>query len=363
MMTHRRLSSQRQILSPSAADAPQGGPGAHFQFHRTFAPHVVLAIAIGLAAPACAVAEPPPSLSLPITCTIGATCYVQSYVDIDPGPTARDFSCGTATYEGHNGIDFRLHSAAQARDAVDVKAAADGVVKAVRDGVEDNLFPPRDPGRECGNGVVIDHGDGWETQYCHLKRNSIVVSRGDRVARGKALGLVGFSGLAEFAHLHFSVRHNSVIVDPFAPFAKPGECAPSAAGRGLWDAATADVLKYSPSQLIDIGFTDQQPEVSDFEKEHVRTSPTQTSTTLLLFARFINLQKDDKVAISIVGPNGFTVERITKPLEHSKATYIAFAGKRRRNESWQSGLYSARVELIRGDTRPIRRTTELILNP
>jgi D-3-phosphoglycerate dehydrogenase len=46
-------------------------------------------------------------------------------------------------------------------------------------------------GRECGNGVVIAHEDGWETQYCHMRRGSVAVQPGERVARGQTLGLVG----------------------------------------------------------------------------------------------------------------------------------------------------------------------------
>lgn len=57
-----------------------------------------------------------------------------------------------------------------------VVAAAPGRVRGVRDGVSDASV--RDTGteavkdRECGNGVLIEHGDGWETQYCHLQRAS-----------------------------------------------------------------------------------------------------------------------------------------------------------------------------------------------
>ena len=35
--------------------------------------------------------------------------------------------------------------------------------------------------RECGNGVVIQHKDGFETQYCHMARGSITVTPGQSV--------------------------------------------------------------------------------------------------------------------------------------------------------------------------------------
>jgi hypothetical protein len=41
-------------------------------------------------------------------CELGKICFVQNYVDVDPGPAALDFTCGSATYDGHKGIDIRL---------------------------------------------------------------------------------------------------------------------------------------------------------------------------------------------------------------------------------------------------------------
>ena len=45
-------------------------------------------------------------LRLPIRCDVGATCEIQNYVDLDPSPKARDYQCGSRTYDGHKGIDF-----------------------------------------------------------------------------------------------------------------------------------------------------------------------------------------------------------------------------------------------------------------
>ena len=77
-------------------------------------------------------------------------------------------------------------------------------------------------GRECGNGVVLAHPGGWETQYCHMAKGSVRVKTGETVTAGTVLGLVGMSGDAEFPHLHLAVRHNGEKIDPFAPDAKLG---------------------------------------------------------------------------------------------------------------------------------------------
>ena len=96
-----------------------------------------------------------------------------------------------------------------------------------------NNRPP--PGRDCGNGVVIDHDDGWQTQYCHLRRGSVGVTRGQAVARGDRLGVVGMSGRTQFPHLHLSVRRDGAVIDPFAP-SDPPRCTDAAqtAPAPLW---------------------------------------------------------------------------------------------------------------------------------
>ena len=75
-------------------------------------------------------------------------------------------------------------------------AAADGVVLRLRDGVNDTTLPldkSSIAGKECGNGLIINHADGWQTQYCHLQKNSIRVTKGEVVKVGQAIALIGMS--------------------------------------------------------------------------------------------------------------------------------------------------------------------------
>lgn len=302
--------------------------------------------------PASALAGEPPRLSLPLTCEPHKTCFIQSYVDLDAGPGVRDYACGSATYDGHRGVDFRVLSIAAAQAGVPVIASADGTVKGVRDGVADVLMTDASrqalKGQECGNGVVVDHGDGWETQYCHLKQASVRVAKGDVVRRGQQLGDVGYSGAAEFAHVHLSVRHNGKVVDPYLPSATDGACQQDAKAAGLWDQEAAAAFPYANGELIALGFGGAPPDHKAFEVDHQAVTPlAATSPALLLYARFVNLREGDVIRIVATGPSGALADTQTAPLDRNKATYVSFAGKKRTAERWPSGRYDGKIELVR----------------
>lgn len=46
--------------------------------------------------------------AFPIDCEVGRSCVIQYYVDHDSSKGARDYQCGTLSYDSHNGTDFRL---------------------------------------------------------------------------------------------------------------------------------------------------------------------------------------------------------------------------------------------------------------
>ena len=63
---------------------------------------------------------------------------MQNHVDTDPGPDARDFTCGPLSYDGHRGTDFRVATLADMWAGFRALAAALGRVVAVRDGMADD---------------------------------------------------------------------------------------------------------------------------------------------------------------------------------------------------------------------------------
>ncbi|WP_424984851.1 M23 family metallopeptidase [Microbulbifer sp. S227A] len=297
-------------------------------------------------------------LDLPLDCTYGETCYIQRYVDLDPGPGVRDYRCGDLAGDSHNGTDFALHTLEEMRRGVPVLASAPGRVRATRDGMPDRAFSAADEaalnGRDCGNGVVLVHEDGWETQYCHLKRDSIAVKRGDIVDRGDRLGLVGLSGRSNFPHVHLSVRHNGAEIDPFRP--EPGEtCAPSQ--RTLWN----ELPEYSPGGVIYAGFADHVPTLDTVADGTVQSAPlVRGSAALVLYALAYGGHAGDVMRLTIDGPQGNVLET-DMVLEKSHPRLFRAAGKRLTEPAWPGGTYQGTVILLREGTELGRRGVQLNL--
>lgn len=310
-------------------------------------------------------------------CEPGKTCFGQHYVDIDPTPAALDYTCGGATYNGHNGIDIRLLSAAAAKRGVDVLAAADGRVLRRRDGVRDAFA--REAGksaitdRECGNGLIVAHDGGLETQYCHLLLGSVVVAPGQAVRRGQPLGKVGYSGRADFAHLHFTVRRGSRIVDPFtgrdfpagsagAPALDSAVCDPAAARDSLWDFASGLRLTYLPAEIIQTGFAATIPDWAGLEHDHeAYAPPSKQCADLVVFARLINLGADDRVRFRLSGPGGFDMVHTSEPPGRAKAIFVAGAGQRAKPAGWSGGRYRAEIAILRAGRVIATARTEHIM--
>lgn len=63
-----------------------------------------------------------------------------------------------------------------------------------------------------GNHVVLDHGDGIETYYAHMRE--ITVNKGDWVSQGAKLGYMGSTGNSTGYHLHFEIRYQGRPINP-----------------------------------------------------------------------------------------------------------------------------------------------------
>jgi murein DD-endopeptidase MepM/ murein hydrolase activator NlpD len=129
-------------------------------------------------------------------------------------------------YRGHEGTDFGLvgHGLAQMAGSIDIHTVAPGKVVAVADGnpdycyfklpppppdskAEDFVFCFNDPGgARTANFVAVLQDDGVLAYYYHLKRDSVLVRPGNRVACGQPIAKLGSSGISSVPHLHVTLQ-------------------------------------------------------------------------------------------------------------------------------------------------------------
>ncbi len=98
------------------------------------------------------------------------------------------------TWKAHLGVDYA------APTGTPVRSVGQGVVDFA--GVQNGF----------GNVVMVKHNSGHTTVYAHLSR--INVTRGQGIAQGQTVGLVGQTGWATGPHLHFEFRVNGTQKDP-----------------------------------------------------------------------------------------------------------------------------------------------------
>ena len=95
----------------------------------------------------------------------------------------------------HDGIDLL------AAVGTEVLSSASGVVEMVTR-----------MGKQRGNIIVINHGNGYVTKYMHM--GNILVRRGERVEKGEVIGRIGISGISLAPHLHYEIEFNGKRQDP-----------------------------------------------------------------------------------------------------------------------------------------------------
>jgi len=106
---------------------------------------------------------------------------------------------GKVCYSGHDAYDFYLLR------GTSVLAGAGGYATYAWDNC-------------AGNIVRIDHGNGYSTEYLHLLDDGHLLRTPTTVAAGTRIGSVGqppSTNCGKGYHLHFDVRHNGIVVDPY----------------------------------------------------------------------------------------------------------------------------------------------------
>jgi hypothetical protein len=193
--------------------------------------------------------EPARYAFYPMSGILGKDVFLFSAVDLDGTTGIRDFDCSQYTYDGHRGIDVRLHSFRQQDIGMPVFAALDGVVVLAHDGEPDRRLDGG--GSSGGNLVVVRHGGTHYTHYYHLRNGSVAVAPGQTVSAGTQLGLAASSGTSTWPHLHFQSEHDGGFYEPHA--------GPCREGPSYW---TEQVPLQRAFELAEFGFSPEAYEQS-----------------------------------------------------------------------------------------------------
>ena len=245
------------------------------------------------------------------------------------------------------------------RAASPLQAVADGTVLRMRDGEPDHLVTSEADraavaDKECGNGMIVDLGGGFEVQYCHLRQGSLVVKPGDPVKRGQKLGEIGASGFAQFPHVHLTVRRDGKVVDPAtgrelsAGCLKTGETA-----QPLFAPEIVADLVQGESQTIALGVAGGPVDYAALSVSGPPPQATTASPAVVGWGWFINLRQGDRIVVKLSGPDGqpIAINR-SDPMDRAKASFSAFAGKK---GAPKPGVYTLKVAVERNGSMLFER--------
>lgn len=293
--------------------------------------------------------DPPIKFRLPIKCELDKTCWLSRYMNLGTPTNPKDYTGGRLTDSDHNGIDFALQDLKQQQQGVEVLAVADGTVMGIRDDRPDEAVNAitriKVKGIECGNCVMLDHGHGLRTHYCHMKRQSIRVKVNDKVKAGQTLGLVGLSGLSEYPHLHLTTFYNDKKIDPFMGIPSPQNQDHAAKPRPLWDDATMALMPYKGGKIYNIAITQDIPDMAKMREGHYRPTPPFTNPTRLIGAtELFALNKGDKVTLTILDVNKAEVFKKTLVIPDYQARSFIYAGMKKPNDGWKAGSWQLRID-------------------
>lgn len=299
-------------------------------------------------------AEERTRFELPAKCQLGTSCWIANYVDVDAAVGQHvDFNCGSQTYDGHDGVDIAVRDAVAMTTGVEVLAAANGSVLRVRDGVEDRDPKPDElksilaGNRGCGNGVVIDHGSGWQTIYCHLKQGSIAVAPRQQVKAGDVIGKVGQSGAAEFPHLHFGVLRNGKKFDPFTGTEIGTKACGTDGAEPLWQAGSN--IAYSPFSLYAAGFAPGAVDYEQIKKDAGTPDKLRRAELKVLsfWMVYFGAALGDRISIEVTDPQGKVFVRQEFVQEKNRARQFFFIGKKAAGETLIPGIYTGKATVAR----------------
>ncbi len=319
---------------------------------RRFALLVFAVLGAAGIATASALAQTPPDggFSLPLNCTLDRDCWIINLPDAGIGDKALDHQCGFRTYNRHEGTDVAIRDFRAVDEGTDVLASAPGLVTAARDGTEEHYLHD-DRTRKltgvkaCGNSVILQHDDGWESYYCHMRKGSVGVTLGQRVLRGDRLGQVGMSGRTQFPHVHVEFRHRGKNLNPFT--GQPVEAGCKAPVRQpLWHPDAK--VSYPSFALYAAGFLDHPPTTQRiWSSARSPVSMPRHAPSLVLWASVFGTQRGDVLKLRILDPDGTAVAVREVRMARVQARAMAFVRRKLMPAGFSEGRWLGEATLER----------------
>jgi hypothetical protein len=306
------------------------------------------------------------ALAFPLVCEPGQSCWIIGYPDLNPAEgTAQDYACGPSAADGDVFLRLGLADASAIPLNVPVVAIDDGKVVDVSDGLDDRLAASKKQIKmgtsNCGNGVVIKHAGGMESAYCHMRKGSIRVARGDTVRKGDIIGAAGQSGVALWPQLGFSIREGGYFIDPVTG-ASPAEGCGQRVRPAI--ALPDEFTHYQPAAIVALGFSTAPipPAAMALGQAPRFAQMNPGERTINLWGMVLGVHKDDQIEIRLRDPRGrsFYYDR-----QYADSDYERFpinANRSRGYVNWRTGLYSGTVTITRQvEHRPVSVSREVTL--
>jgi hypothetical protein len=301
--------------------------------------------------------NPPIELILPVSCQLEENCWFVNYPDIDLTEGLKDYSNGIFTYNGNLGTEIAIQSLPQMQKGIPVVAAQDGTVIFTTNNVEDNL--PLAQGTNvnnlpfCGNSVVIEHNPGWQTVYCHLKKGSVSVKKGDFVRKGNKIAEVGASGRAVFPHLYFAVLGDGACFDPFS--GKQLSANEGTEGKTemkqykpFWSPVVKDKLTYREVAVVNVGVSTEDPtpdRIKEGEYQNVEIKTGIDSIVLWIYG--FHFKKGDFIKAVLQNPTGARISYEMKTINNDEREKVVFFRVPKPAFGWRAGKYKGSFEVMR----------------
>lgn len=273
-------------------------------------------------------------LNFPVACRIMTDCWITNHVDLKNNkPQREDYMCGQKLSNDNKSTHISLGSLNAIAENHAVVAAADGVVQVARD-----------IGGFCGVRVLIEHDSGWETSYCHLSPDPILVREGQTVQRGQVIGAVGMSGQADWPRLSFAVIRNGMIFDPFSGKSNIEGC--SAKSKPLWNAGYNPL--YEPAHVTAIGFGVGAPNPrAIMQGIQNQESILEQVQVISLWAMMMNVMQGDEIHLQITAPSGRIEKENVINIDINREQMPIFMIANRGNLLWERGIYTGKITITR----------------